>query len=409
MDNRPEIFLLKRKVEIMSYPPLAELETRVKRFQEVLRAQGMDGALLLQGADLVYFCGTTQNAHLYIPARGRALFMIRRSIQRVDPALIPAEVVPLRRPEEIPGLLAARGLAVPEVLGMELDVLPVNLFRRYEKIFPGRIVDCSFQIRELRAVKSAYEIGLLKESAAMMDGVFARIPEMLREGMDELELAARLEAAARCAGHMGLIRVRGFNQEFFWGCLLAGPSGGVPSYFDSPLGGPGFTPAFPFGVGRHRLAPGEPVMVDYVGVASGYQVDMTRVFALGYLPEDLLRAHETAINIQNALVAAARPGVTCGELYDLALEMATAAGLAEHFMGCGEQVRFVGHGIGLELNELPVLARGAKDKLQAGMVLAIEPKFIFPGRGAVGIENTFVVRERELERLTRFPDEVVIV
>ncbi|AEG16311.1 peptidase M24 [Desulfofundulus kuznetsovii DSM 6115] len=393
----------------MSYPPLAELAARLERFQEVLRVQGMDGALLLQGADLVYFCGTTQSAHLYVPAQGRALFMIRRSRQRIDPALVPAEVVPLRRPEEIPGLLAARGLAVPEVLGMELDVLPVNLFRRYEKIFPGQIVDCSLQIRKLRAVKSAYEIALLKESAAMMDGVFARIPEMLREGMCELELAARVEAAARCAGHMGLIRVRGFNQEFFWGCLLAGPSGGVPSYFDSPLGGPGFTPAFPFGVGKHLIAPGDPVMVDYVGVINGYQVDMTRVFALGYLPEDLLKAHETAVSIQNALVAAARPGVTGGELYELALEMATGAGLAEHFMGCGDQVRFVGHGIGLELNELPVLARGVKEKLQAGMVVAIEPKFIFPGRGAVGIENTFVVGEQGLERLTTFPDEVVVV
>ncbi|MGB9803213.1 M24 family metallopeptidase [Desulfofundulus sp.] len=393
----------------MSYPPLAELSARLERFQEVLRNSGMDGALLVQGADLVYFCGTTQSAHLYVPARGPALFMVRRSMRRIDPALLPAEVVPLRRLDEIPGHLAARGLAMPGVLGMELDVLPVNLFRRYQKIFPGQIVDCSLQIRELRAVKSAYELGLLKESAAVMDSVFARIPEMLRAGMCELELAARLEAEARCAGHMGLVRVRGFNQEFFWGCLLAGPSGGVPSYFDGPLGGPGFTPAFPFGVGKHSIAPGEPVMVDYVGVVNGYQVDMTRVFALHYLPEDLLDAHETALSIQNALVEAARPGVTGGELYELALEMATAAGLQEHFMGCGDQVRFIGHGVGLELNELPVLARGVKDKLQPGMVVALEPKFVFPGRGAVGIENTFAVGEQGLEKLTNYPDDVVIV
>ncbi|HHW44606.1 MAG TPA: aminopeptidase P family protein [Desulfotomaculum sp.] len=393
----------------MSYPPLEELAARVERFQEILRAENVDGALLLQGADQVYFCGTTQSAHLYIPVRGRALFLVRRSSSRIDPALVPAEVLPLRKPEEIPGLLAARGLAAPAVLGMELDVLPVNLFRRYEKIFPGEIVDCSPQIRKLRAVKSAYEIGLLKESAAMMDGVFAQIPGMLKAGMSELALAARVEAAARCAGHMGLIRVRGFNQEFFWGCLLAGPSGGVSSYFDGPLGGPGITPTFPFGVGRHIIAPGDPVMVDYVGVANGYQVDMTRVFALGHLPPDLLEAHNTSVAIQNALAAAARPGVAGGELYDLALEMAQRAGLAEHFMGYGDQVKFVAHGVGLELNELPVLARGVKEKLQAGMVVAIEPKFIFPGRGAVGVENTFVVREGGLERLTCFPDEVVII
>lgn len=175
----------------------------------------MDGALILQCADLVYFCGTTQNAHLYLPARGRALLMVKRIIQRIDPALVPAEVVPMRKPEDLPALLAAHGLDAPAVLGMELDVLPVNLFCRYQQIFTGRIIDCSPQIRALRAIKSSYEISLLKKSAAMMDGVFALIPEMLREGMSELELAARLEAAARCAGHMGLIRMRGFNQELF--------------------------------------------------------------------------------------------------------------------------------------------------------------------------------------------------
>lgn len=150
-------------------------------------------------------------------------------------------------------------------------------------------------------------------------------------------------------------------------------------------------------------------MVDYVGVVNGSQVDMSRVFALGYLSEELLYAHRTALAIQEALAAAARPGITGGELYDLAIEMAAKAGLAQNFMGYGEQVKFVGHGIGLELNELPLLARGIKEKLQAGMVMAIEPKFIFPGVGAVGIENTFVVTPQGLEKLTTFTDEPVIL
>ncbi|WP_027717556.1 M24 family metallopeptidase [Desulfovirgula thermocuniculi] len=394
----------------MTYPPLAELSARMERFQEALGEAGMEGALILQAADLVYFCGTYQNAHLYVPARGRPLLMVRRSLGRVQPERVPAEVSPLRKPEELPAVLASRGLPLPRVLGMELDVLPVNLFARYRKIFPGQIVDCSPLIRKLRAVKSPYEIDLVRESAALADAVLAQVPGMIRAGRSELELAASVEAAARRAGHLGLIRVRGFNQqEFFYGCILAGPSGGVASYYDSPLGGPGFSPAFPFGVGRHVIAPGEPVMVDFVVVAAGgYQVDVSRVFAVGSLPPDLVYAHRVALEIQEALVKAARPGTACGELYALACEVAAGAGLAAHFMGCDEQVRFVGHGVGLELNELPVLAQGVKDKLAPGMVVALEPKFVFPGRGAVGIENTFVVRENGLERLTAYPDEVVI-
>ncbi|OAT87032.1 M24 family metallopeptidase [Desulfotomaculum copahuensis] len=385
------------------------LLSRVAALQELLCRDGMDGALILQSADLVYFCGTYQDARLYVPARGRAVLTVRRSMGRIDPSRVPADVVPLSKPAGIPDVLAARGLKMPAVLGMELDVLPVALFRRYEKIFTSRIVDCSPQIRTLRMVKSTAEINLMKESAAMMDGVYARIPDLLQEGMSEYELAAAVEAAARRAGHTGLIRVRGFNQEFFYGCLLAGPSGGVSSYFDSPLGGPGLTPAFPFGVGRHVIAAGDPVMVDYVGVVNGYQVDMTRVFAIGSLSGDLLAAHRTAVAIQDAIAAAARPGVTGDELYGLALDMAVKAGLGGHFMGYGDQVKFVGHGIGLELNEWPVLGRGMKEPLQAGMTLAVEPKFIFPGRGAVGVENTFAVTPDGLERLTSYPDDVVIV
>lgn len=397
-------------MEDMLYPPFDELSARVERFQEVLQSAGIEGALIMQAADLVYFCGTTQNAHLYIPAKGCPLLMVRRSMGRLLPELVPAEIIPLRKPEEIPGILAARGLALPRVLGMELDVLPVSLFYRYQKIFPGQIVDCSPYIKKLRAVKSEYEIGLLRESAALMDTVLAQIPGMIKAGMSELELAAQVEAALRRAGHLGLIRVRGFNQqEFFYGCLLAGPSGGVASYYDSPLGGPGFSPAFPFGVGKHVIAPGEPIIVDFVGVAEGgYQVDVSRVFAIGYLPPDLLDAHQVALNIQEALVKAAQPGVTGEELYELALQIAAEAGLAEHFMGYGDQVRFIGHGVGLELNELPVLARGIKERLEPGMVVALEPKFVFPGRGAVGIENTFVVREGGLERLSAYSDEVVV-
>jgi len=105
--------------------------------------------------------------------------------------------------------------------------------------------------------------------------------------------------------------------------------------------------------------------------------------------------------IEDEVAAAARPGVPCRELYELALMRAEAAGLQDGFMGTpGYTARFIGHGVGLELDELPVLS--ANDTpLAEGMVFALEPKFVLPGVGAVGIEDTFVVTAHGAERLSQ--------
>jgi Xaa-Pro aminopeptidase len=116
------------------------------------------------------------------------------------------------------------------------------------------------------------------------------------------------------------------------------------------------------------------------------------------------------LDIQARITSMARPGTASGAVYDFALQAATALGLGEHFMGVGrERIRFVGHGVGLELDEFPFLNAGQTMPLQAGMVIAIEPKAIFPGKGVVGIENTHVVTENGLEQLGRYPDEITVV
>jgi Xaa-Pro aminopeptidase len=97
-------------------------------------------------------------------------------------------------------------------------------------------------------------------------------------------------------------------------------------------------------------------------------------------------------------------------VYTKAVDLAAAAGYEDHFMGCGAtRIRFVGHGVGLELDEYPFLAKGQEMALAENMVVALEPKLIFPGKGVVGIENTFVVTANGLEPLTRFPDGVTYI
>ena len=392
----------------MQILPKEELNRRIASLQTQLAEKGTDGALIMHSTDLVYFTGVFQNSFLYIPVEGEPLFMVRRSMERAT-ALTPlSKVIPVKSIKQVPGIIKENGYEQMETLGVEMDVLPASMFFNLQKLFPGvNLVDCSAIIKKQRAVKSSLEIEQIQHVSDMMDKVFASVPEFLRPGMTEVELAGQLEARLRKEGHQGLVRVRGFNQDFHYGCLLSGPNGGVPSFFDGPLGGPGIYAAFPFGTGDRVIEKNEPVLIDYVGVKNGYSVDMTRLYVIGDLDDKLSAAHKTALDIQQAVVDAARPGALGSDIYEKAYGIACDSGLEEWFMGCIDQVSFIAHGVGLELNELPVLARGLKMQLEEGMVIALEPKFVFPGEGAVGIENTFVVTAEGLKRFSSYPDEVV--
>lgn len=396
---------------MMRYTPRSELDSRISRLQKRLVAAGMDGALVLQNADLFYFCGTIQQSHLYIPAAGEPLLMTRRSLARARQESRLERIVPIKSARQLLDLVKAHSLPRPKRLGLELDVIPANTYLAYQQLLDGvELLDCSPLIRRVRATKSAYELDLIRCAARVADVVFRAIPALLREGMSEVELAGQVEAIARREGHQGITPMRSWNNEMFYGHLMAGANAAVPSYVASPTGGPGVNPVVAQGCSTQPIRAGEPLLVDYVFGPDGYLIDQTRVFAIGELPADLVRAHQAMLEVQEALVSVARPGVTGGQLWELAAARAAELGLAEHFMGHGDgRVRFVGHGVGIELDELPVLAARQEMPLEAGMVIAVEPKAIFPGRGVVGIENTWVVRPDGLERLTPPDDEIVYV
>lgn len=384
-----------------------EVGRRIKTLQAVLRDEGVEAALLVQSADLIYYTGTCQNAHLYIPADGTPVFMVRRDIGQARATAALDCVVPLKSYREIPAIVSDHGLPAPEVLGLEFDVLPVSQYMQYQKYFPGaRFRDVSGFIRRQRAVKSKSEVEILAESGRLLDEMLSLVPGVVGVGKAEVEMSGVLEGEARRLGHQGLVRFRGMNYDFFMGHFLTGPSGAEPSCFEGPVSGPGLDPTFAFGAGRRRLEAGDPVYVDYGMAHRGYITDATRVFVVGSLSGRLERAHAVALEIQAAVFERIKPGALPSALYHLALEMARQAGLEQYFQGWRQPVRFIGHGVGLELNELPVIAPGVEDPLAAGMVFALEPKFVFPGEGAVGIENTVVVTENGVKRLTNFPDEV---
>jgi Xaa-Pro aminopeptidase len=391
--------------------PRSEIARRIGALQAQLARKGLDAALILQTADLFYFAGTIQQSHLWVPLQGEPLLLVRKDLARARAESPLDRIAAIGSPKEIPGLLTANGLAAPQSLGLELDVLPANLYLSYGRIFQGAgLSDISTEIRLLRAVKSDWEIGMIRQAARLADQLAAAVPELLREGMSEIELAGRVEARARALGHQGIVRMRMWGSELFYGHLMAGPSGAVPSFLASPTGGPGVGPAVAQGPGMRPIQRHEPILVDYVFVFNGYLADHTRIFSLGRLPADLEQAHTAMLVLQAEVTAAARPGIPSGRLYQVARESAARQGYGAFFMGADERrVRFVGHGIGLELDEFPFLAQGQELPLQSGMVFALEPKLVFPGRGVVGIENTHLVTPEGVEQLTRLDEQIMVV
>lgn len=394
----------------MPSTPLEEIQRRIELLQSAMADNGLDAALIVQKADLFYYSGTCQDAFLFVPVSGTPALMVRKSFERAFQDSPLEAVLSIRKLSDVRKHVLARAPRAPETLGMELDILPVNNFRIFQNLFPKtQINDVSPLIRTLRMVKSGHELTFFQEAARLNDEMFAYAGEVLREGMTELEFSGLLEAFHRKKGHQGFVRVRAFNQEVFYGHVMSGENLARPSGSIGPTGGAGPNASFPQGAGHRTIRRHEPIQIDHASVSGGYVVDQARTFYVGEPPAEFVKIHKVALAIQEAVVSEARVGSRCESLYDIAVRMAEEAELEEGFMGYPHPVSFVGHGVGLELDELPVLGRGSPHELQEGMVIAVEPKFIIPEKGLAGIENSFVVTRGGLQRLTLFDDEIQVV
>lgn len=381
----------------------SDLILKWNRMQKELKEMGMDACLLSVDVNLFYTTGRIYSGYFYLPTEGKPWFFVKR-----PNGLSGEQVVYIRKPEEIPGILADAGLQRPEHLLLELDELSYNETQRQLKALnPMEVGNGSLFMRMMRRIKTPMEIEQFRIAARKHEATYREIPACYRPGMTDLELQFEIELRMRRNGSMGLFRAFGPNMDIFMGSLLTGENAETPSPFDFALGGEGVNAACPLGANGTPLKEGMAVMIDMAGNYTPYMTDMTRVFSIGKLPEEAYRAHQVALEIQEAVKAQIKPGTPCSELYCIAAEKAQQAGLAANFMGTRQQAKFVGHGIGLQINELPVLTPRSKDALQANMVFALEPKFVLPGIGAVGIENSFLVTEDGGEQLTLAPEEII--
>ncbi|MBR2980985.1 MAG: aminopeptidase P family protein [Odoribacter sp.] len=383
-----------------------ELNMRVERAQQALQECGADALLVSSNVNLLYMAGQIINGYVYVPVTGQAILFVRR-----PKGIEGANVSYIRKPEDIPAILAERGVAAPSKLAFEADFMSYSEYTRVAGCFADtELVNGSGILRSLRAVKSEYELDMMRESARKHDMVYAQISEMYHKGMSDVELSAAIESAGRKLGSLGIFRIGGSSMEIFGGSILAGENADAPSPYDFALGGAGMHPSLPIGANGTVLEPEMAIMVDMGSNFTGYMTDMSRVFAVEKITNPLaLRAHQVSIDIQNEICKVAKPGVQAKALYELAYSIVEKEGLKEYFMGHNQQAGFMGHGVGIEINELPVLAPRSRDILCKGMAFAMEPKFVIPGVGAVGTENTYIVTEDGLERITHFPQEIQII
>lgn len=368
----------------------AEIERRVVAFQHALRAAEIDCALLIEASDLVYLTGVMADAHLLVPAHDDPIVLVRRSLERVQAESPLEDVRPFRSFKELPPLLAELGA---RRIGLELDVLPAARYLRYRDLLPdAELVDVGDVLAGVRAVKSTWELKMIGKAAEQVAAAFAAAPALVAEQPTDRAIQIELEHLMRQAGHQGPLRFRGLNGQMFYGAVLAGPDGAVAPWADTPLGGPGPSAAVGKGPAGWEIRDGDAVTVDLVGGWEGYLADATRTFFRGTPNPQLAEALAVCEAILADLETLMVPGTPAEQLYLRGLELATEAGFGDHWMGHGPgRVRFVGHGVGLEINERPFLAQGFTEPLAFGNVIAVEPKLVFPGLGAVGVENTYVV------------------
>jgi Xaa-Pro aminopeptidase len=391
--------------------PPREIHDRIRRLQTELHQEQIDAMLVVQRADLFYLSGTAQNGYLYIPAEGEPVLFVRRYAPRARVESGLEWIVEIGSVQELTGQVVDFFGPGRMRIGFELDVLSVRQFSFLQDLLaPTEAVDASPLILKVRSVKSPWELAQLDAAAALSAKTFAQVPAMVEAGISEMALAGRIEAFARRHGHGGMLMSRGPAESAYPWHVIAGKSGGVGGAIDSPVSGEGTSPAFPSGAGHRRIAPGDPIMVDFGTVLNGYHMDETRMFSIGEMPEKARAACQASVDILEELIAAVRPGAVAGDLFEQAVSRAGKIGFGKAFLGLpGYKSRFVGHGIGVELVEPPMIARNRSDVLLPGMTLALEPKMCFEAEFAAGVESAVAVTDTGCRMISLTPPTAVTV
>lgn len=383
-------------MEILLLQP-EEQALRLEKVRGIMNEKKIDALLISDNANKYYLTGRVFSGHIYLPLKGEPIYFVKRPVTMKGDG-----VVSIRKPEQIAESI---GMVPPATIGLELATASYSKVERLRRIFPqSELADASSVMSAARAVKTAEELEKIRISGIKQDHVYRKIPTLYTEGMTDVELQVEIERESRLEGCLGQFRINGDDMELYMGNILVGDNADVPTPYDFAMGGEGMDPSLPVGCNGTVIKPGNSVMVDVNGNYTGYMTDMTRTYYVEEIGDLARKAHECSIAICRRLAELGRPGTEAKALYEEAEKMAREAGLHEYFMGHRQKAGFVGHGVGIEINELPVIAPRSRDILQENNVIALEPKFVIPKTGAVGIENTYVVTPDGLKPLTNTPE-----
>ncbi len=383
----------------MKKTPEKEIFNRIQHLKEHLEKNDIDFALIIQKVDQFYYSGTVQDGVLLVPRIRPPVLFIKRSLIRAKEESVLDYIMGYKSYRDIYEYVSDSNIKRRKI-GLEIDIIPARNYLLLQSLFPSAsFVDISSFIRRRRALKSEFEISLLVEGGKRLDKVLTKVKDDIKPGITEYELYNLLNSLLLKEGSSPFIRTRMFNMEVLSNCILSGRSAAKPSSIDSPsAGGEGVTIAYPIGAGYKKLRAMEPIAIDTVFNYEGYNIDCTRIFAIDRLNRKFKHAHEVSKNCHELFIEQAKKGAFIPDIYRDIKAVVKNEGLADVFMG---GVKFVGHGIGLELDEFPIISERYEDYICDRMVIAFEPKFVFDS-GIVGYETSYYLRNCKLEALSSY-------
>ena len=364
---------------------------RIKGLQEKLAQHNIACALLLYHRDVYYYAGTARPATLVVTPQESVLFC-RRAL---DMASKESSVKEIRQGglSAIIDWLTDRGLRDRDV-AVEMDLLPANMYLKLGELLPDcNIADVSPLVLEQRLVKDDGEVEHIRQACRVAESAHHRLPEILRPGMTELELAAELERAARLAGHetFAILRKR-METEMGYALVLGGESTKTIGGYGQVVTGTGLSAAFPYGPSDRTISAEDIVVFDIAGLSNGYHSDLARTYFLGEPPSMVLEAHAALVATQVTILSSARPGAVARDVYAAAVRTAGEHGWQDYFQGPdGRRGTFVGHGLGLEIDEPPLLGPRDETVIREGMTFTTELFIVHPSFGEVKLEDTVLV------------------
>jgi Xaa-Pro aminopeptidase len=401
--------------DIISAKELASRWDRCKKLlhQFIPQAQGI---LVFSRLNIYYFTATFANGVFWLPLSGEPVLFCRRGEERAKIESPVNLIFPFRSYQDIETILVDLGCSLPEVVAAEMNGLSWALSNNLTKhLSPRQFVSADKIIGMCRATKSEWELSILREAGSKHERCLNRLlPPFLHSGISELEICHKISELFFSEGHLGILRMENYGEEVFLGHISVGDSANYPSVFNGPVGLRGVHPAAPhMGSAEVKWTKGEPLTIDNGFTLAGYITDKTQIYWLGEkesIPVDALKAHNFCIDLQNQIAELLMPGTLPSEIWSHCLAKVERSGWSDGFMGYGKnKVSFVGHGIGLAIDEYPALAKGFDLPIEEGMTLAVEPKIGIPGFGMVGVENTFEVTSEGGKCLTGEAFDIITV